>query len=133
MFGISFVRVASVTAAFFVASFISFPSFPSSGLLSLTPSISINREFKGDRLPLVAPSPAETRRELGMRAPPSESQSRESAGRLRQRLQSGRGAAARQRVSPLHGLIFGVPNSFRRFFGNVAVRMLVETLGENLN
>src|ERR1700678_1000182 len=77
MFGISFVRVASVTAAFFVASFISFPSFPSSGLLSLTPSISINREFKGDRLPLVAPSPAETRRELGMRAPPSESQSRE--------------------------------------------------------
>jgi hypothetical protein len=52
MRAIFFIRVASVLAALFTASFISFPSFPE-GIFSSDP-ISVNRALKGDRLPPVA-------------------------------------------------------------------------------
>ena len=52
---ILFVRIAAVVSALLVASFVAFPSFPSTGFLSFTPSVPIDRILKGDRLPLSAP------------------------------------------------------------------------------
>lgn len=49
---IPFVSIAAVVSGLLVASFIAFPSFPSSGFLSLTSSVSVDRTLKGDRLPL---------------------------------------------------------------------------------
>ena len=48
------VRIAVVAVALFAASFISFPSFPSTGML--TPAPSVNRALKGDRLPSLYPA-----------------------------------------------------------------------------
>jgi hypothetical protein len=48
------VRVAGVMLALFTASFISFPSFPSTGMFTSGPAPSVNRLLKGDRLPSVA-------------------------------------------------------------------------------
>jgi hypothetical protein len=48
---ILFVRGAAVVAALLAATFISFPSFPSAGLFTLNPT-TVDRSFKGDRLPL---------------------------------------------------------------------------------
>jgi hypothetical protein len=48
-----FVRAAAVMVALFGASFISFPSFPSAGLFRVNPP-TVDRTFKGDRLPLAA-------------------------------------------------------------------------------
>jgi hypothetical protein len=47
-----FVRIASVLSGLLIASFVAFPSFPSTGFLSFTSSISVDRTLKGDRLPL---------------------------------------------------------------------------------
>jgi hypothetical protein len=47
---IRFVRAAAVAAALLVASFISLPSFSSSGLFTVSPPM-VDRAFKGDRLP----------------------------------------------------------------------------------
>jgi hypothetical protein len=52
---IFFVRAAAVVAALFVASFISVPSFPHTGLLT-TPAISVDRSLKGDRLRRIDPT-----------------------------------------------------------------------------
>ena len=52
---VSPVRVAGVAAAFVIASFISFPSFPSTTSFTVAPT-SVDRAFKSDRLPLVAPT-----------------------------------------------------------------------------
>jgi len=52
---ILFVRIAAVVSGLVVASFIAFPSFPSSGFLSFTSSVSVDRTLKGDRLPPSAP------------------------------------------------------------------------------
>ena len=51
------VRFASVALALGLASFIAFPSVPNSAPLWLTttPPVSVDRAFKGDRLPLVTP------------------------------------------------------------------------------
>jgi len=48
---IQFIRIATVITALLVASFIAFPSFPSTGFLSLMPAVSVDRALKGDRLP----------------------------------------------------------------------------------
>jgi hypothetical protein len=48
---ILFARGAAVVAALLAATFISFPSFPSAGLFTLNPP-TLDRAFKGDRLPL---------------------------------------------------------------------------------
>lgn len=48
------VRFAGVMLALFTASFISFPSFPSTGMFTSGPAPSVNRLLKGDRLPSVA-------------------------------------------------------------------------------
>jgi hypothetical protein len=48
---ILFARGAAVVAALLIASFISFPSFPSTGLFTVSPPI-VDRTLKGDRLPL---------------------------------------------------------------------------------
>jgi hypothetical protein len=50
---ILFVRGAAVVAALFAASFTSFPSFPSTGLFTVNLP-TVDRTFKGDRLPLAA-------------------------------------------------------------------------------
>ncbi|HLN47908.1 MAG: hypothetical protein P4L80_04685 [Xanthobacteraceae bacterium] len=63
-----FVRVVGVMLAAFTASFISFPTFPSTGVLTLAPAPSVNRTLKGDRLPSV--SPAVWSHELGSPAGP---------------------------------------------------------------
>ena len=47
-----FVRIVVVFWGLLVASFVTFPSFPSTGLASFTPAVSVNRTLKGDRLPL---------------------------------------------------------------------------------
>jgi len=47
-----FVRIAAVVSGLLVASFIALPSFPSTGFLTFTPDMSIDRTSKGDRLPL---------------------------------------------------------------------------------
>jgi hypothetical protein len=52
---ILFVRIAAVVSGLLVASFLAFPSFPSTGFLSFTSSVSVDRTLKGDRLPLSAP------------------------------------------------------------------------------
>jgi len=65
---ISFVRVAAIVSALFVASFILFPSFPNAGLLAASAPLSVDRAFKGDRLPLAADK---------IRAPASSAQARE--------------------------------------------------------
>jgi hypothetical protein len=54
---VSLVRVAGVVTAFIVASFISFPSFPSTTVFTVPPT-SVDRTFKSDRLPLAAPTSA---------------------------------------------------------------------------
>jgi hypothetical protein len=71
---ISLVRVAAVVLAVFTASFISFPSFPNTGLFALSPPLSVNRAFKGDRLPLVEPTVSP--QELGLPASPAQSLTR---------------------------------------------------------
>ena len=53
---ILFVRIVAVVSGLLVASFIAFPSFPSTGFLSFTPVVSVDRALKGDRLPLFAPT-----------------------------------------------------------------------------
>ena len=47
------VRFAGVMLALFTASFIAFPSFPSTGMFASNPAPSVNRVLKGDRLPLI--------------------------------------------------------------------------------
>jgi hypothetical protein len=49
------VRVTGVLLALVVASFISFPSFPN-GIFVLGSPLSVNRAFKGDRLPSISPA-----------------------------------------------------------------------------
>jgi hypothetical protein len=69
MRGAFWFRVAGVVMALFVASFLSFPSFPSAGIVPSTPALSVNRALKGDRLPSI--SPAVFPHELGLPiAPP---------------------------------------------------------------
>ena len=46
------VRIAALLWGLLVASFVNFPSFPSTGLASFAPAVSVNRTLKGDRLPL---------------------------------------------------------------------------------
>jgi hypothetical protein len=53
---IQFIRIATVITALLVASFIAFPSFPSTGFLSLMPAVSVDRALKGDRLPFAPPA-----------------------------------------------------------------------------
>ena len=53
---ILFVRIVAVVSGLLVASSIAFPSFPSTGFLSFTPSVAVDRTLKGDRLPLSAPT-----------------------------------------------------------------------------
>jgi hypothetical protein len=65
------VRVTGVMLALFTASFISFPSFPSTGIFTLGPAPAVNRALKGDRLPSV--SPAVQTNELGAPARPASS------------------------------------------------------------
>jgi hypothetical protein len=69
------VRVAAVVLALFTASFVSFPSFPSTGLFTSSARISVNRALKADRLPLAESTIL--RREFGSPASPAQSQSRE--------------------------------------------------------
>jgi hypothetical protein len=49
------VHAAAVAAALLAASFISFPSFSGGGLFTVNPP-TVDRTFKGDRLPLTAPA-----------------------------------------------------------------------------
>jgi hypothetical protein len=67
------VRVAGVMLALFTASFISFPSFPSTGMFTSGPAPSVNRLLKGDRLPSVAV----WQHELGSPVSPAQPASRE--------------------------------------------------------
>jgi hypothetical protein len=53
MRGVFWIRVAGVLLALFTASFISFPSFPSTGIFTSTAAPLVNRALKGDRLPLI--------------------------------------------------------------------------------
>ncbi len=53
---ILFVRTAAVVSGLLFASFVAFPSFPSTGFLSFTPAVPVDRTLKGDRLPLSAPT-----------------------------------------------------------------------------
>ena len=53
---ILFVRILAVVSGLLVASVIAFPTFPSTGFLSFTPSDAVDRTLKGDRLPLPAPT-----------------------------------------------------------------------------
>ena len=53
---ILFVRIVAVVSGLLVASFIAFPSFPSTGFLSFMPSVAVDRTQKGDRLPPSAPT-----------------------------------------------------------------------------
>jgi hypothetical protein len=55
MRGVLWIRVASVVTALLVASFLSFPSFPSTGIFASTAPV-VNRALKGDRLPSVTPA-----------------------------------------------------------------------------
>jgi hypothetical protein len=48
---ILFARAVAVVTALLAASFISLPSFPSTGLFTVSPPI-VDRTLKGDRLPL---------------------------------------------------------------------------------
>jgi len=50
-----FVVRAAAVAALLAVSFISFPSFPGAGLFTVN-SPTVDRTFKGDRLPLTAPT-----------------------------------------------------------------------------
>jgi hypothetical protein len=65
---ILFVRIAAVVSGLLVASFVAFPSFPSSGFLSFTPAVSIDRTLKGGRLPPSAPT---DKTEMPMQSAPS--------------------------------------------------------------
>ncbi len=48
------VRTAAIGFAAVVMGFISFPTLPSASLFSLVSPVSVDRTFKGDRLPLTA-------------------------------------------------------------------------------
>jgi hypothetical protein len=50
-----FVVRAAAVAALLAVSFVSFPSFPGAGLFTVN-SPTVDRTFKGDRLPLTAPT-----------------------------------------------------------------------------
>ena len=52
LFGSLFVRIAAVVSGLLVASFIAFPSFPSTDFLAFTPAVPVDRTMKSDRLPL---------------------------------------------------------------------------------
>ena len=78
---ILFVRIVAVVSGLLVASFIAFPSFPSTGFLSFTPAVSVDRALKGDRLPLFAPT--DKYRDAGA---VHATIAREDSGRLRSRL-----------------------------------------------
>lgn len=70
---ILFVRGAAVVGALFAAGFISFPSFPSTGLFTVN-SPTVDRTFKGDRLPVAASAdkigaPASPMRQTGGKVP----------------------------------------------------------------
>jgi hypothetical protein len=63
-------RIVAVLSGLLVASFVTFPSFPSAGLHVFTPALSVDRTLKGDRLPLepsaenaAAPSASQTLRD----------------------------------------------------------------------
>jgi hypothetical protein len=65
-----FIRIGAVLSGLLVASFVTFPSFPSGGLQVFIPAVSVDRTLKGDRLPLeplaekaVAPSASQTLRD----------------------------------------------------------------------
>jgi hypothetical protein len=75
---ISFVRVMGVLVALFVASFISFPSFPSNGVFASSPPIAVNRALKGDRLPPVEPTALP--HEPGLPASPAQTRAKVPAG-----------------------------------------------------
>ena len=47
-----FLRIGAVLSGLLVASFVTFPSFPSAGLHVFIPAMSVDRTLKGDRLPL---------------------------------------------------------------------------------
>src|SRR5271157_5090750 len=53
---ILFVRILAVVSGLLVASVIAFPSFPSTGFLSFTSTVAVDRTQKGDRLPPSAPT-----------------------------------------------------------------------------
>lgn len=53
---ILFVRIVAVVSGLLVASSIAFPSFPSTGFLSFTSTVAVDRTQKGDRLPPSAPT-----------------------------------------------------------------------------
>jgi hypothetical protein len=64
------VRIVAVLAGLLVASFVTFPSFSSTGLRVFIPAVSVDRTLKGDRLPLeplaekaMAPSASQTLRD----------------------------------------------------------------------
>ncbi len=66
-----FVRIAAVLSGLVVASFLTFPSFPSTGVFALTLSVSVDRSLKGDRLPVArsvdkteAPPASQTSRDI---------------------------------------------------------------------
>ena len=96
---ILFVRIVAVVSGLLVASFIAFPSFPSTGFLSFTSTVAVDRTLKGDRLP-PSRSHGQNRDAGAVRTIIA----REDSGRLRSRLQPGLVAAAGQRVSALHGV-----------------------------
>ena len=65
-----FVRVVAVLSGLLIASFVTFPSFPSTCFSVFTPTRSVDRSLKGDRLPLdpsaekvVAPSASQSLRD----------------------------------------------------------------------
>jgi hypothetical protein len=65
-----FVRIVAVLSGLLIASFVAFPSFPSTGFRVFTPTPSVDRTLKGDRLPLdpssekaMAPSASQTSRD----------------------------------------------------------------------
>ncbi len=62
-----FVRIIAPLSGLLIASFVTFASFPSAGFRVFTPTPSVDRTLKGDRLPLdpsaeqaVAPSASQT-------------------------------------------------------------------------
>jgi hypothetical protein len=95
MRGAFWFRVAGVAMALFVASFLSFPSFPSAGIFPSTPDLSVNRTLKGDRLPSI--SPAVFPHELGMPVSPA----------LRQKVPVGCDAAFSPISAPRLAHVFG--------------------------
>ena len=74
------IRIVAVVSGLLVASFIAFPSFPSTGFLFFAPAVSVDRTLKGDRLPLFAPTD-----KTEMPGRPRHHRARDS-GRLRSRL-----------------------------------------------